>query len=246
MARRKDLYEVDGELVSEKTPPARGMPESRVLAVNPIERVECHGDPGRSPFLAKIPAPRHRVPSVPAFRKMRVAPGTRTFTDISRNSDSRRRDPRRKSGSHLTPCWREVDSNSRSRCLKRRLLHHRVELYVRRRRSLAAERGTARFGGGDGSEHLLWAAHQGRGQTMQYSFRHRDLLSCGKINTAIRARRGRSRTSCLILGSIRRMAAKHQLKSHTKLFAIIGGYRCSHSCRAWQPARLAIARRYAE
>ena len=49
MARRKGLYEVDGELVSEKTPPARGMPESRVLAVNPIERVECHGDPGKSP-----------------------------------------------------------------------------------------------------------------------------------------------------------------------------------------------------
>ena len=57
----------------------------------------------------------------------------------------------------------------------------------------------------------------------------------------------RSRTSCQFwVFLIRRMAAKHQLKSHTKLFAIIGGYRCSHSCRAWQPARLAIARRYAE
>jgi hypothetical protein len=62
-------------------------------------------------WAALPPAPRHRVPSVPAFRKMRVAPGTRTFTDISRNSDSRRRDPRRKSGSHLTPCWRKADSN---------------------------------------------------------------------------------------------------------------------------------------
>ena len=55
MARRKDLYEVDGELVSEKTPPARGMPESRVLAVNPIERVECHGDPGKSPVPCQGP-----------------------------------------------------------------------------------------------------------------------------------------------------------------------------------------------
>jgi hypothetical protein len=36
-----------------------------------------------------------------------------------------------------------------------------------------AERGAARFGGGDGSEDLVWAAHRGRGLTMQYSFRHR-------------------------------------------------------------------------
>jgi hypothetical protein len=36
-----------------------------------------------------------------------------------------------------------------------------------------AEPGAARFGGGDGSKDLLWGAHQGRGLTMQYSFRHR-------------------------------------------------------------------------
>jgi hypothetical protein len=31
---------------------------------------------------AKVPAPRHRVRSVPAFRKMRVQAATRTFTDV--------------------------------------------------------------------------------------------------------------------------------------------------------------------
>ena len=34
-------------------------------------------------FLAKVPAPRRRVRSVPAFRKMRVQAATRTFTDVS-------------------------------------------------------------------------------------------------------------------------------------------------------------------
>ena len=33
-------------------------------------------------FLAKVPSPRHRVPSVPAFPKMRVQAATRTFTDV--------------------------------------------------------------------------------------------------------------------------------------------------------------------
>jgi hypothetical protein len=33
-------------------------------------------------FLAKVPAPRRRVPSVPAFRKMRVQAAARAFTDI--------------------------------------------------------------------------------------------------------------------------------------------------------------------
>jgi hypothetical protein len=33
-------------------------------------------------FLAKVPSPRHRVPSVPAFRKMRVQAATRSFTDV--------------------------------------------------------------------------------------------------------------------------------------------------------------------
>ena len=34
-------------------------------------------------FLAKVPAPRRQVRSVPAFRKMRVQAATRTFTDVS-------------------------------------------------------------------------------------------------------------------------------------------------------------------
>jgi hypothetical protein len=33
-------------------------------------------------FIAKVPALRHRVRPVPAFRKMRVEAATRTFTDI--------------------------------------------------------------------------------------------------------------------------------------------------------------------
>ena len=33
-------------------------------------------------FLAKVPAPRHRVPTVPSFWKMRVQAATRTFTDV--------------------------------------------------------------------------------------------------------------------------------------------------------------------
>ena len=41
-------------------------------------------------------------------------------------------------------------------------LHHRVELYIDTGVS-SAERGAARFGGGDGTEYLLWAAHQACG-----------------------------------------------------------------------------------
>jgi hypothetical protein len=93
------------------------------------------------------------VPSVPAFRKMRVAPGTRTFTDISRNSDSRRRDPRRKSGSHLTPCWRKADSNSWSHLqgtLSRALYRPDVDVILRRWQDFTEMSSRVRENGGPG------------------------------------------------------------------------------------------------
>ena len=41
-------------------------------------------------FLAKVPSPRHRVPSVPAFRKMRRASGNSYLYGRRRVSGSRR------------------------------------------------------------------------------------------------------------------------------------------------------------
>jgi hypothetical protein len=46
-----------------------------------LKRVEATASKSHR-FLAKVPAPGHRVPSVPAFRKMRVQAATRTFTDV--------------------------------------------------------------------------------------------------------------------------------------------------------------------
>ena len=87
MARRKGLYEVDGELVSERnfsSSLARAMPASRVLAVSPIEQVERHGDPQKvTGSLQRSPLHAAGCRRCLHFGKCALQPGTRTFTDIS-------------------------------------------------------------------------------------------------------------------------------------------------------------------
>jgi hypothetical protein len=77
----------------------------------PIDRSSVMAIPESHRFLAKAPAPRRRIPSVPAFRKICVQAATRTFTDI-RGSRGAEGKPDLLAASNCGPVSRRQSSRS--------------------------------------------------------------------------------------------------------------------------------------